>query len=143
MLTADELEALFLKDAQVWKFSSDPGIAAKSVRLQLVEDGKPTFSSTSHLSEGEKISTVIVVAQQLDKHHVLKFYVKRTGGSSVSNSGAWFLKPLHVSSVMTQKAPAPLQAGTVTLLSGSSELPETGKTYSSENDPSRLELVIE
>ncbi len=143
LLTTEELTALFLKDAQVWKFTSQAGITAKTVRLQIVDDGKQATSTTSHLGENGKLTSVIVVAQQVDKQRVLKCYVKHTGGSSLSTSGAWFSKPLKVWGSTTHKEPAPLQPGTVTLLSGSSDSPETGKTYSSGTDPFRLELVIE
>lgn len=143
LLTDEEVAALFLKDAKVWKFTSPLGIAAKTVRLQLIDDGKPTVSTTSHLGETKRLTSVIVVAQQLDKTHVLKCYVKHTSGSSLSTSGAWFSKPLQVWSFITYQEPAPLQIGTVTLLSGSSDSPEAGKTYSSETDPFRLELVID
>ena len=143
LLTTEELTALFLKDAQVWKFTAQPGIAAKSVSVRIIDDGKPRTSTTSYLGESERITSVIVVAQQIDKQHVLKCYVKHIGGSSLSTSRAWFSKPLQVWSSTTHKEPAPLQAGTVTLLSGSSDSPEAGKTYSSETSPCRLELVIE
>jgi hypothetical protein len=146
LLSAEEMNELFLKDALVWKFSSQPGVPFKSVGLQFVEGGKPTLiSATSHPAIDGILTKVILVVQKIDKRHVLKFYSQQNGVSSLTTSESWFTKPLRTSSYNKPTSPEPIKAGTTILISGTTETSSAEKSvsYDSSNAPCRLELVIE
>lgn len=143
LLTDAEIQRLFLEGAQVWKFASESGTRLASVTLRLVEDGKPTVSSTSHLVSDQGAVTVIVAVQEIGKVHRRKLSVQRSGtGASLSTTEGWFSRPLRNYAVTTQTAVGILRPGTIPLIAGSPEAAD-GSIFDAATAPSRLELVVE
>ncbi len=144
LLTADEMAKILLEKAAIWKFESNPGVQVKQIRLQFVEGGKTIDRMTSQTGDHPVLTKIIIVIQDTgDNRHRLRIYHENPSGSALATADAWFSKPLTSSGSTVPTEVKPIALGTTTLIEGWTEMPIPGESYSTEDAPCRLNLIIE
>ncbi len=136
---------MLLGSATVWKFESKPGVQAKKIKLQIVEDGKAIDTMTMETGSDPVATKIIVMIQIVgDGKHFMEVYEERASGFGLASTGAWFSKPLTDSVTHQQTEVRPITLGTTMLMGGWNEKLISGKSYDADRDaPCRINLIIE
>lgn len=137
--TDDEPADLFLNGKVAWVCESPEGVAVKTVRMEIFQDGKLINSLQEDTEDMPDLTKVLAVINT--RSHTLKLaFFSKHGSKMVSNS-AWFTKPLisFGGCLSTQTELPPIRAGRTPLFAAATNLNNSVIT----SVPDRIELVIE